>query len=646
MTKRLAYILLIGCLLSTSLVAIQTPMKLKYTHITADYTGHDPLSIQSDADLLSQGWPGNGTPSNPYIIEGLAINTVLMCINIENVRAYVVIRNCLLTGQTEASTTAIRMKNASNIHVESIQIYNMRIGALVFQSANITIVENYVMASFAGISLIDCEDSQVENNIVEGNPSLGIGLSNSQNCTAKNNTVTGLAAGLGIYDSSACNVSYNLLFGCSLNIRPKDGGSPNTFNANQVNGKPLKVLENKEQIHLQAEDFGQIVLLSCKAVEISGGSMRDTSEAILIIRSTAVLIHDIVIRNCSTAIDIRESENTTISKLQVFESDVGVLLGASYNSTITNCTMDIINSVGVYNAGGANTTIINTTIHSPVSSGIEISAVNGGLIDDTRIANGSYNGISISSSTNFTVTNNIITDHGKSGIALSYSYDITMAKNQLLRNMDGIAISYCHDLGLENNEIINSRDNGVQVMDSYGIIMSNNLLLNSSGYGILLDNLTRQCILRDNTIALNRAGDGLDNGHNNIWSHNAWSDYNGTGNYHIPGQAGEMDQLAQTSDIDGDDLSDWAERFVYGSNPFLNDTDHDGLSDGEEVARGLNPTDPYDAAIAQGDYSSVIIFSSAIVAIVILFVISRRKPPMAQNNRETMMTDTHTESSH
>ncbi|MHA1771546.1 MAG: right-handed parallel beta-helix repeat-containing protein [Candidatus Thorarchaeota archaeon] len=642
MQRRLFYLMLIGLLLGTPLIPMPTTREPNHPNIIADYVTHSPLDIRSDTDLQTQGWSGNGTASNPYIIEGLAINTILVCINVENVRAHVVIRDCLLTGHQGASTTAVRLKNASNIRMESSQIYNTRIGVLVYQSANISIRENYVMASFAGISLIDCKDSQVENNTVEGSSSLGVGLSNSQNCTAKNNTVTGLAAGLGIYDSSACDISYNSLFGCSLNVRPKNEGPSNTYHENQVNGRPLKVLENVERTQLHAEDFGQIVLLSCRTVEISGGTMSDTSEAILIINSTAVHIHDITMRNCSTAIAIRESENTTISDTHIFESDVGVLLGISYNSSIINCSMDVINSVGVYNAGGANTTIINTIIHSPVSSGIEISAVNGGVIENTRITNGSYNGVSISSSTNFTITDNVITDHGKSGIALSYSPDITITKNQLLRNMDGVAISYSHDVALEYNDIINSRDNGVQVMDSYGIHMANNFLLNSSGYGILLDNLTRQCIIESNTIAWSMKSNGFDDGHLNVWTHNGWSDYNGTGDYRIPGQANATDPSAQTTDIDGDGLTDWSEKFVYGSDPFRTDTDHDGIPDGEEVRRGLNPTDPYDAAFAQGDYSSLVIFSSVLVAIVVLSIISRRKPSTIKSNESNMIEAQHT----
>ena len=42
-------------------------------------------------------------------------------------------------------------------------------------------------------------------------------------------------------------------------------------------------------------------------------------------------------------------------------------------------------------------------------------------------------------------------------------------------------------------------------------------------------------------------------------------------------------------DTDRDGLNDFDELYVYGTSPYLNDTDSDGILDGEEVGRGLNP---------------------------------------------------------
>lgn len=49
------------------------------------------------------------------------------------------------------------------------------------------------------------------------------------------------------------------------------------------------------------------------------------------------------------------------------------------------------------------------------------------------------------------------------------------------------------------------------------------------------------------------------------------------------------------ADFDNDGLSNWEEIFIYGTDPFNDDSDGDGMPDGWEVMNGLNPADPADA---------------------------------------------------
>jgi len=43
------------------------------------------------------------------------------------------------------------------------------------------------------------------------------------------------------------------------------------------------------------------------------------------------------------------------------------------------------------------------------------------------------------------------------------------------------------------------------------------------------------------------------------------------------------------SDTDNDELTDYEEIHVYGTNPLSTDTDNDGISDNEEIQMGTNP---------------------------------------------------------
>ena len=65
--------------------------------------------------------------------------------------------------------------------------------------------------------------------------------------------------------------------------------------------------------------------------------------------------------------------------------------------------------------------------------------------------------------------------------------------------------------------------------------------------------------------------------------------------------------VGDATDTDGDGLSDSEERFVYGTNPTIRDTDGDYIPDGEEVAIGSSPlvVDTDDDGIVDGDSACI-----------------------------------------
>ena len=79
-----------------------------------------PVNITCNEDFQAQGFPGSGTPSDPYVIEGLTITGADVAINIENTTVYVVIRNCNLT----SNAYALYLYNVSNIRVEDCTFAN------------------------------------------------------------------------------------------------------------------------------------------------------------------------------------------------------------------------------------------------------------------------------------------------------------------------------------------------------------------------------------------------------------------------------------------------------------------------------------------------------------------------------------------
>ena len=68
-------------------------------------TPHGPIAIDGDANFsdkaLLEGWNGDGSPENPYLVDGYDIDLsgeVGHCISISNTRVSFTISNCNLTG--------------------------------------------------------------------------------------------------------------------------------------------------------------------------------------------------------------------------------------------------------------------------------------------------------------------------------------------------------------------------------------------------------------------------------------------------------------------------------------------------------------------------------------------------------------------
>ena len=64
------------------------------------YDAHDPIVIANDSDLIDQatteGWSGDGSEGNPYLMGDLEILTTDTCISITDVSLYFVIQSCFL----------------------------------------------------------------------------------------------------------------------------------------------------------------------------------------------------------------------------------------------------------------------------------------------------------------------------------------------------------------------------------------------------------------------------------------------------------------------------------------------------------------------------------------------------------------------
>ena len=148
---------------------------------------------------------GDGTHSDPYVIEDLVIEDVYTksCILIENSDVYFKIENCTLYNSTFYNSGGIQLSNVTNSQL----------------------IDNICLSNKNGIILLGCNNNTISGNIVNNNSLVGINLSGCNNNTISGNIVN--------YNNYGIN-----LFGYNNII------SGNTVNNNDFNGIDLSGCNN------------------------------------------------------------------------------------------------------------------------------------------------------------------------------------------------------------------------------------------------------------------------------------------------------------------------------------------------------------------------------------------------------------------
>ncbi|MHA2432419.1 MAG: hypothetical protein ACXADO_04235, partial [Candidatus Thorarchaeota archaeon] len=106
-----------------------------------------PLLIDGDDDMAGLGIPGDGSQNNPYIIEDLNISIGSPCIQIADVSAHFVIRNCFLRA---LAGTCLRITNVSDSVVEN---------CILIGAVNAIVCENSTRVQLSRNTIYDTGDA-------------------------------------------------------------------------------------------------------------------------------------------------------------------------------------------------------------------------------------------------------------------------------------------------------------------------------------------------------------------------------------------------------------------------------------------------------------------------------------------------------
>ncbi len=132
-------------------------------HGALGYTPHPPILIDGDAGFVPANGVtgGTGTPSDPYVIEGWAIDASSATgISIANTLAHALIRNVSVSGG-DVSYDGVLLDTVANMVVEGGVFAGNGYGIVAYASSNVTIVNNQVSNSFWEGILVDSSSSVV-----------------------------------------------------------------------------------------------------------------------------------------------------------------------------------------------------------------------------------------------------------------------------------------------------------------------------------------------------------------------------------------------------------------------------------------------------------------------------------------------------
>jgi parallel beta-helix repeat protein len=378
---------------------------------------HAPIHINGNAEFArraqQEGWPGNGTQGNPYVIEGYEIDGKggTYCIWIESTSVWFVVRKCKMWNAADNTTepygTGIYLKNVQYGTIESnICSDNVGCGIFLGSSSYDTIAYNYCSGNSHGGIFLDCSNNSIiMGNNCTTNSEIGIYLGSSSNNTITNNNCSSNSL-CEIFLFALCNnntITSNYCFhnsaqGC---IALSFSNDHNTITNNNCSGNAL---------------FGIIVTGSTNTT-IRNNQLWDNG--IIIVSESLEGWNTQVIEN-----------NTANGKpVYYYKNQIGgIVQGDAGQIILANCTNIIISglnltnvSVGLQLAFSSYIAIMNNTCSGNSWVGISLSHSANNNITNNNCSGNSYYGLHIDSySTNNIITYNNFYYNTKYGVYITY----------------------------------------------------------------------------------------------------------------------------------------------------------------------------------------------------------------------------------
>lgn len=563
---------------------------------------HSPFNITCDEDFTNQGWPGQGTKENPYLIQGFTITTNGVCLGVFNTTRHFIVENCSFLSGPEGSLkgVGILFSNVSNGVVKFS----------IFQDMNI------------GLLLLNISKCRITNNLLENCTSSEIFAEFIQNCSLANNRVTSQRSWNGIFvrRSLDCNVFNNTVIGYS---------ERSTFGIGVV-------ATNKSIINFNTVmNFNYGIQISGYSLQLAINDLWGCNTGVSIFDSINCLVKTNWIKDGYYGVDIHDSMNCTLIWSVISENQYGVVLGGVQNcSIIENHIIDnwwgLVFKHGHRSNSSGCRIIDNDFQNNGIAFEVDVASdwhqeFHGNTVNEkpfgyfhsisnAKLDGNEYGQIILVDCKNITVSGGefynssigitlafcvgcavstininsniygvLIRDsleckliscdiHGlghegmsvysEAGVLMSYSHNCSLSYSKIELNTIGICSISTRYYTISSNTISNNTY-GIDMIDSNHSHIINNIILYNVETGISISYSSMQNSIYGNDIGWN-GQNAVDNGQNNTWDNginrgNKWSDYDGSEVYQIPGAADAKDNypLLLTKEIGSNLILIW-----------------------------------------------------------------------------------------
>jgi len=543
--RRLA--LLIICILGISIgfqfrtndnaIKQQEPFLVKSHQVS--YISHEPFNITSNEDFEIQGWAGNGSLSNPFLIVNLNITSNnSACIWVRNTTSHFIIQDCLFSSPVYDYTDGylvfpITLAKVSNARIVGNQVLNVSGGISGYRLSNCTISNNHFnatntvldvrMSNFTtihnnnqdfdpcehGLILVGCQHSMISLNSFRIVKSIGISSVLAYNVSFVDNTILAFETdvvlplnGIELWGGENCTIQGNDVvdfWWSGIELRGKDHIVEfNNITSNQCG---IRVATNGSVVrnNTLTDNSGSIEIVNSNDTEVYSNEMLGRSyysSGITVYGGSDCDIYLNQIVKVGYGIVLQGATGFNISNNRVSDGRYGFAFnwyGTSYPSDVPDgpsFDCDIVNNQ--FDRGGIFTAIVNFGNWDFDSMRITGNTVNGrpigfhAYLHDSEINGNDYGQLFLVSCTSVRIIGGVFFGIG-SDIGEESNYDPGQAAAITMVNCSNC---WLEDVNLQNNTI------GINFQHSSYCTLSGSLIAYNSWSGTILW-YSHHCYIQD-----------------------------------------------------------------------------------------------------------------------------------------------------